>query len=326
MCMKVKKVLLTIGCLHSAWVGGWAASERYETDARWNLYGDFLLMQRTQIHGTTLAKNESKSVMNSRDLARRFETEPGYRVGAIYSPSRFYGFEGCFSTLAPWGGRHEKVSDTNALSFPFNASDYSHDFTDASYAQGFYQSKYWDAQLNFWRYFTEKRPQYFGLDGLLGLRFFHWDERFALNMGRVESASSYKITTENRMIALQAGIDFQMHPTRLLCWDITAKGGVFANSAEQSQTLKDFNNLLTLRSHSAQKWRSGLYADVMMQLKLELFKWLEVHGAYEALFFNGLALAPEQVSHGVKPSSGGKVNTRGDASIQGWVVGGALRF
>lgn len=324
--MEMKKILLTIGCLQIACMGVWGASERYENDEHWNVYGNYLSMRRTELNGTTLAQTSTKRVMNSRDLLHRFKTESGYRVGAVYSPTRRHGFEGCFSTLAPWGGRSEKVSPTDELSFPFKESDYSHDFTDASYAQGFYQSKYWDAQLNFWRYFTEKRPQYFGLDGLLGLRFFHWDERFSLNMGTVQSASSYKITSENRIIALQGGIDFQMHPTRLLCWEIMAKGGVFANSAEQSQTLKDFNNLFTLRSHSAQKWRTGLYADVLMQLGLELFKWLEVHGGYQALFFQGLALAPEQVSHGVKPSSGGKVNTRGKASIQGWVGGATLRF
>lgn len=301
------------------------SASHFKGDNHWDLYGDFLYMKRSDLHGVSLVKNKEATVIRSKDLIRQFDFEPGYRVGLLYSSNAKYGCEGVFSYLEPWKGSRDKHRD-DSLSFPFKSSTYDADFTDASRAKAQYSSHFWDAQLNFWRYFTPRLENYFGLSALMGLRFFNWDEFFKLQMVKSPDTSSYKIKTENRILGAQLGVDFQMHPARWLTWELLAKGGVFANNTEQSQFLGAFNNLVSLRNSTTQKWQAGFFGDVSAQMRIECRRWLNIHVGYEALFLTGLSLAPEQVSKKVGHDAGKKDRTRGNGIIQGLFAGLTVRF
>lgn len=296
----------------------------------WSLLGDFVYMRRADIHNHSLVKDSHKfqcpgrcpnfTVIDNEDLVHDFDFEPGYRVGLTYMPSAKNSFEGNFLYLQPWTGEKERHGN-QSLSFPFSNSDYSVDFTRASEAKAEYQSHFWDLEFNFWRHFNPRRIDYFCLSGIAGLRYFHWDEAFKLTMIKPPDKSSYNIHTENRMFGVQLGLDFQMNPTRWLSWEIFAKAGIFGNHTQQKQFLGDLDNTITLRDSERVKREVGYFSDVAAQVGFQCFEHLNLHAGYQAMFFTGLSLAPEQISKRVNKEAGKKDHTHGNAIIHGLFVG-----
>jgi hypothetical protein len=318
-------LLLTIAPISLA-----AADHHSNLNDHWNLFGDFVYMRRADIHNHTLVKDSNKpqcpgqcpnfTVIDNDDLVNDFGFEPGYRVGMTYMPTPRNSFELNFLYLQPWHGEKKKHGD-QSLSFPFSHADYSHDFTDADEAHAFYTSHFWDLEFNFWRHFNPRRVDYFCLSGIVGMRYFHWDEAFKLSMINPPDKSTYNIHTQNRMFGLQAGFDFQSNPMHWFSWEFFAKAGFFANHTQQKQFLGDLDNTITLRHSERQKRTVGVYADVAAFLGFQCFEHWNLRAGYEAMFFSGLALAPEQISKRVTSSAGKKDRTNGNAIIHGLFVG-----
>jgi hypothetical protein len=309
-----------------------AVSEQDEKRfAYWGAYADFLYMKRTELHAKGIVINSAnpqdpdKVAINSKDLLHGFEFEPGYRVGMFYNPSVHSGFEGSFFSLGAWEGRKGAHAVRN-LSVPFESDTYDADFTDADRARARYRSRLWGAELNYWRHAGSRGEKLFGLSGIFGFRFFHWDEGFSLAMTNPPDTSRYIIHTENRVLGFQVGFDFRMNPSRKVHFDLLAKAGALANSAEQDQFLGDFGDLLAIRSSQKQAWQAGVFADVAAQLALQPLPWFSLRVGYEMLFLSGLALAPEQVSFAVGPNAGKRVNTKGHAIAHGLFAGLVLEF
>ena len=301
-----------------------------------NLVGDFVYMRRTEIHNERLVKDSNKfqcpnlcpnyTVIDSEDLIHDFEFEPGYRAAITYTPSEKNSIEANFMYLTPWEG-HKKVHGDQSLSFPFKSSDYDLDFTDASKAVAKYVSQFWDAELNYWRNFSPRLATYFGLSGIAGFRYFHWNESFKLTMIKPPDRSTYNIHTKNRMYAAQLGLDFQMNPTHWLSWEAFGKVGLFANDANQQQFLGDFDNSVTVRKGRDAELQWGFFTDVAAQISFRFFNdHLNFHGGYQMMFFTGLSLAPEQVSRGVDEDAGKEDYTHGNAIIHGLYAGIGVSF
>ncbi|MBS0604017.1 MAG: hypothetical protein JSS60_03150 [Verrucomicrobia bacterium] len=311
-------------------VGPLEAESRSNLNDHWSLLGDFVLMRRSDIHNHKLVEDDNKfqcpgrcpnfTVINNEDLVHDFDFEPGFRVGLTFMSDPKNSFEGNFLYLQPWHGE-KKRHGNQSLSFPLSNSDYSQDFTNADEAHAEYDSHFWDLEMNYWRHFNPRRIDYFSLSGIAGLRYFHWDEEFKLTMVNPPDKSSYNIHTKNRMLGMQLGLDFQINPTRWLSWEIFAKAGLFANHTEQKQFMGDLDNTVTLRDSERQKRALGVYTDVAAQIGFQCFEHVNLHGGYQAMFFSGLALAPEQISHRVKKDAGKKDHTNGNAIIHGLFIG-----
>jgi hypothetical protein len=264
-------------------------------------------------------------VIDNKDLVQRFDFEPGFRLGLTFMPSVKNYIEANFLYLQPWSAHKTRHGDAS-LSFPFRHSDYSEDFTDADEAHAHYGSHFWDAELNYWRNFTPRCADYFALSGIAGLRYFHLNEHFRLRMVKPPDISSYSIHTRNRLYGAQAGLDFQMNPTRWLSWEIFAKVGLFGNRTEQMQYLGDLDNTVTLRDSKRKETQWGFFTDVAAQVGFRFLNHFYLHGGYQALFFTGLSLAPEQVSRHVNEDAGKKDRTHGNALIHGLFAGLTLAF
>jgi hypothetical protein len=292
-------------------------------------------MRRTSIHNHSLVHESQESrchgqpapctVLDNEDLLHEFDFEPGYRVAMMWAPSVKNGIEGNFLYLRPWTG-NQKRHGKNSLRFPFSHSSYSENFTKADEAHAHYESHFWDAELNYWRYFSPRRLHYFSLSGIAGLRYFHWNEDFKLTMTRECEESSYNIHTNNRMYGAQLGLDFQMNPMYWLSWEIFAKTGLFANATQQKQFLGDLNNTITLRDSKRKEMQWGFFTDVAVQVALRFSKHLDMHAGYQALFFTGISSAPEQISKRVNNDAGKKDHTHGSAIIHGLFAGLTLSF
>lgn len=301
-----------------------------------SLTGDFVYMRRTQIHDRSLVEDSNKfqcpnrcpnyAVLSTEDLVHAFEFEPGYRVGFMLFPAGRNSLEGSFLYLKPWHGSKTKHGD-QSLSFPFQKSNYSQDFTDASEAHAEYESHFWDAELNYWRNFGALRDtHYFALSGIAGLRYFRLDERFRLTMIKPPDSSSYHIRTENQLSSAQLGLDFQMNPTRWLSWEAFAKVGLAANYTKQHQFLGDVDNTVALRNTGDMDWQMTFFTDVMAEIVFRFLKYFQLHGGYQMMYFSGLALAPEQVSKGVGKHAGKEDYTDGTAIIHGLFAGLTISF
>jgi hypothetical protein len=317
------------------WVAISLGAQESPLNEHWSLLGDFVWMRRTDIHNHSLVKDADKfqcpnqcpdfTVIDNEDLVHDFEFEPGYRVGTTYTFSSKNSLEGNFLYLQPWTGE-KKREGNESLSFPFSDSSYDEDFSHASKAFAKYESYFWDLEFNFWRHFSPRRADYFSLSGIGGIRYFHWDESFKLEMTKPPRQSSYRISTKNRICAFQLGLDFQMNPMRWLSWEAFAKAGFFVNPTKQKQSLGDFNDRVTLRDTESGEREYGVFTDVAAQVGFQCFKHFNLHAGYQAMFFSGLALAPEQISKKVKKEAGKKDHTHGTAIIHGLFVGGTWSF
>lgn len=312
-----------------------AANDNYSLNNHWELLGDFVFMRRSEIHDKTLVKNSKKkqnpckcpdyTAISTSDLVNDFDFEPGYRVGLTYIVNDKMGFEWNFLYLQPWHAK-EKAHGNQSLSFPFSHSNYTHDFHKASEAIAKYGSHFWDLEFNYWNYFTPRRVEYFSLSGIAGMRYFHWDEWFKLQLVRPPDKSNYNVHTENRIFGVQLGLDLQMNPTHWLSWEFFAKVGGMVDHSEQKTFLGDLNNQVTLRDFKKQQWQIGIYTDVLAEFAIHCNRHLNLHAGYQVMFFSGLALAPEQLSKKTTKHAGERDYDDGTAIIHGMFIGVILGF
>lgn len=294
-----------------------------------NVYGDFLYMQRTDAHNTAIVKDSHHTVINTVRLVHDFDYEPGYRVGFTITPGSRNSIEGNFFRLQAWNGErtaHGHHHGGDSLRFPFVDSIYSYDFTDARTAKAHYHSHLWGAELNYWRNFTPRRINYFALAGIAGFRYFHWDEAFKLTMTKPPDKSSYTIQTKNRVYGAQVGLDFQMNPTHWLSWEIFGKIGAAGNDTQQKQFMGDYNNSVTLRHSKREKWETLFFSDVAGQMDLHFLKYFTARIGYQLMFWSGLSLVPDQINKNVGSQAGKKDHTNGNAIVHGLFAGLVIGF
>lgn len=311
------------------------SADNYRLNNHVELLGDFVYMRRSEIHNKTIVKDANKfqcpaqcpnfTVIDTNDLVNDFEFEPGYRVGMTIMPNARNGIEGNFLYIQPWHG-DKKVKGDQSLSFPFSHSSFTHDFHDASIAIAKYKSHFWDAELNYWRYFSPRRADYFSISGLAGLRYFHWDESFRLKMIKPPDRSSYRVHTRNKIYGAQLGLDLQMNPTRWLSWEIFAKVGGMFDQSKQKTFLGDLDNTVELHDFKKHKNEIGIFTDVAAEFAIHCWRFLSFHVGYQVIFFSGLTLAPEQISKEAKRHAGDRVYDNGTAVIHGLYAGGILSF
>ena len=306
----------------------------YSLNDHWSLLADFVFMRRSKVPPHSLVKDTNKTpcrsacpdytVIDDGDLVNDFDFEPGYRVGLTYMDTPKSSYEINYLYLTPWEGK--KTAHGNQSLYFFSNADYTQDFVNADKAEVEYTSHYWDVEFNYWRHFTPRRVDYFSVSGIAGLRYFHLNESFSLNMITPPDESSYDIHTKNSIIGVQLGVDFQMNPMHWFSWEIFAKAGGMANHTEQKQFLGDVNNTVELRDSKRTKRTVGVFTDVAAQMVFRFKQHYNFHAGYQCLFFSGLALAPGQISKKTGSNAGKKDHTNGTAIIHGLFLGFGFTF
>lgn len=295
----------------------------YSYNDHWKFVGEFLYMRRKGIQNHDLVKGDKGRKIDNKGLAHRLGYEPGFRGGVTYMEDPKTSFEANFLYLQPWSS--EKKAHGDADLYTFSNPSYDYEFSDASAARAKYHSSFWDIELNYWHHFTPRRVDYFALSGIIGLRYFHWDESFKLEMIRPPDESSYDIRTHNHIFSVQLGLDFEWNPTRYMSWDLIAKFGGMADHADQRTFLGEFDNTVALRDYLRRKWQIGFFGDLAAQLAFQFKEHFNIHFGYEILLFSGVALAPDQI---VKKTSHEEkvIKTNGSAYIHGLYAGLTVAF
>lgn len=279
----------------------------------WDIKTELVYMRRSKGSNHSIANDINKSqacvtgcpdfsVLNTHTLVKGFHYEPGYRASIAYSPENRNTFEATYLWVEEWEDKKDRHRN-GTLFFPFETDQDDEiaslanntDYTNADKAFAKYVSNFWTAELNYWRHFSPRNANYFSLAGLIGLRYFHINEEFRLIYVNGTDRSHYRIDTKNRVNTFQLGLDLQIQPTKRMSWDIFAKVGAFANWAKILAFLGDQNDTVKLRHYTKDKWKPGIMTDVGAQLGYQIFHFFEIHGGYELIFLNGVALAPGQI-------------------------------
>jgi hypothetical protein len=321
-------MLLSVGALQ-------AADYSRLDEQHWNFTGDAVFMRRMECNDQPLVKNPHKkrecgdcsnyTVVSTKGLIQHFHFEPGFRASLVYNADVKNSFEAAYLWIRPWHGSKGAV-EGNSLFFPFDDPTFAFDYFDASEAEAECHSRFWDAELNYWRHLSPRFTDFFSLSGLFGMRYFHVNESFKLTYFKPPDKSDYSVHTENDVFGFQTGLDLQMVPTSRLSWDLIAKVGVMANRAKQRNALHDYNNTVTLRKGNRQKWQCGLFADFLAQVGYQFKREFNLHIGYELIILSGLALAPEQVTYGSDMGASKVVYTHGHIFIQGGYIGATFSF
>lgn len=274
-----------------------------------------------------------KEVFDSKDVMKKFDYEPGYRVGINIMPTRGQSIELSYMTVQEWegkarrsGGFNDDLCECCTLSFPFCDLNCFHDFKQAECVEGIYKSNFHTWELNYWDHFTPRRCDYFSISGIIGLRYIFLGEQFDLAFTRDPNTSNYDAKTRNRLLGGQLGLNLQINPTCVWSWDFTLKGGILDNHASQNTSLRDFNNTVPICCFRKGKDHLAYLGAGSAALSAQLHNHLIVRGGYEALYISGVALAPDQLNKQITVHCCKKINVKGNALLHGAFIGVAISF
>lgn len=300
------------------------------TDAHVDLVGDFVYMRRQHSMEKSLILDPDKkrfcgdcsnyAILTTKDLINDQGFEPGFRGAVIYRYDPKWSFEGQVLWVSPWEEEQEKKGNHD-LYFGINEENYNGDYVDADKASGNYRTDFWTAEINGWRHWTPRNTNYFSLSGVLGMRYFHFNEGLGITYWKNLDKSHYRIHTKSDAFGVQVGLNLQVNPTRLLTWEFVGKFGLMMDYEQVWQDFKDDDNSVTIRDFKRMRWQNGCFADVLALLGMQFKQHLQLRGGYQFIYLSSVATAEEQVSKKLTPGSGKHVRTDGVAMIHGLLVG-----
>lgn len=327
----MKKALLLITSLVSLLQ---AEEDDWSLNNSFTLSGDIAYYRRAQSHKHRFIIDESLGVKDScgichfdacgaKHLVKKFKYEPGFRVGFSYMSENAL-WEATYLWVQDWS---HCCSRTNPRSLYFSSDDTAYflqDFAGADSAKACYTSWFQNAEINYYNYVTSKRGDKFGSAWLLGLRYLYLDEELAIDFTSGSDSSTYHVHVWNNTPALQIGGTIAWNPTKYLSWDMVIKIGVGFDFDRQHTRLGDVNNTLVIRDYTKGGFATPFLADGMLSLTYQPTSWVNLHMAYQFIYLNGVALAPDQL---VKEDSSEHVlRNNGMPLIHGWTAGIAFSF
>lgn len=278
-----------------------------------------LLVQRKGVEKQVLAVDQTQanqncgcfngSVLTTTQVMNDFDWEPGVRVAFSYMPNELHALEMSLAWINDWDG--EQTVKTGSLSYPFDLSFHTKDYTSATRVKAHYQSHLWDMEVNYWRQYTERGADYFSFSAIAGARGFYLGEHFRTVYTSPPDTSTYWTTTKNRILGVQAGGNLQWNPVRHWSWEITFKGGMMGNWSWADDWLGDANNTAVLSSTQGSK----LGCTYLLDGDIHLFyhhNTSSISLGYRMFGLWGVALAPNQLRtfasqvHATKVHDGGR--------------------
>jgi hypothetical protein len=289
-----------------------------------SIEGEWLFIKRYDKLNESLVLQGDATVYDTQKLINKMGYESGYRIAGGIHPNPKSSYELVYMSIAEWRASKTLTGNGN-LSFPFENSSYTHDYTSADRAKNTYRSGLWGAEFNYWRHMTPRDVNYFSGSGIAGVRYLSLDEAFKTAFTRGLSTSDYKIGVKNQLPGPQVGFNVQWNPTRWLSWDLMGKVGVLWDLANDKVSLKDYNNTVTLRQFDRSSSDATLLIDLSARVAIECARFLDLHVGYDWLYLNHLALALNQIDKNTdgrnKP-----ISVAQDVMFYGLFAGLQLRF
>ncbi len=299
-----------------------------EEEGKWNLYTDVLYLQRWTPQDANIAFDTSRClghctgdvVLSANDLEKKFGYEPAVYVALSYIQNNRSLYEAGFLYVWDWEATKTKDSSTNSLSFPFQQNFYTQNFFQIPEIEAYYRSQFYTAELNYWSTFSTSRTAFLALSGVAGFRFASLQEKFSVTGTTQSNFGRYSIQSANDLIGAQLGFLFQVNAIQGLHWDLSGKTGVGLNRIDVKSFLSDKSSKVQLRNLSAQTFQTNIFVEGRGAVGYRVLQSLDIHGGYEALYFCGLALAPNQINTSSLGTSL-KIKKNGYVVLYGFLLG-----
>lgn len=162
-----------------------------------------------------------------------------------------------------------------------------------------------------------------------GLRYLNLDERLDIATQRTVNEGiengSYNLRTSNNLYGAQLGARLRRSQGSF-GWEATGKAGIFGNDSQQRQTVTAFPNQ-TLRSQSRSGGGVAFVGEVNLSALVCLTDVWNVRAGYNAMWIEGLALAPDQLDFDFATDpSGNQLRNGGGTFLHGVNVGLEARW
>jgi hypothetical protein len=270
-------------------------------DNAFSISGDFAYFKREQgtkhkliIDNSTTECDCRFSSCNTKGLLHHFSFEPGFKVGITYVTEHSI-WDFSYLWLNNWEKECTRESSSGSLIFSVKNPGITNDFEGADRGSAEYSSEFQNCELNYFRYITPQQGDYFSSAYLLGLRYMNLREALDVSFTKGSDKSSYKVQTANRIPAVQVGGLIAWNPTRVITWDFIVMVGVGFDMGEQKTYLGDYNNSVTVRGYEASGFSTPLVTEGAIRLTYRPTSYLNTHIAYQFIYLNGVALAPDQL-------------------------------
>jgi len=312
-----------------------AGEDDWSLNNSFAVWGEYIHFRRTSTHSNNLIIDRINGTLNrcsvckfndlchTKDVVKKFKFEPGFRVGAAYM-TRHWTLEGTYLWVHEWEG-HCSASLAGGLFFSDHHPFILNDYANADHAEAQYESRFQNAEINYFRHVSPRKEDYVSCSWLLGLRYVYLSENIDIAYTKGDSTSDYKIAAKNYMGAAQIGGAIEWRPMKHLSWDFVVKVGMGYDWAKQETFVRDFNNTVTVHHFSASGQRFPPFiADGMMSVGYQFFKFLEGHVGYQLIYLNGVAMAPDQIQK--SPEYRHHIKIVGEAIIYGLYGGLTFSF
>ncbi len=333
-------------------------SSQSDSHPLWTLSTDALIMDRIGGTNRTLVERVSGSVpfsrvpstpgtqaLTSNDLQQGFSVGP--RIDLIYHSDSGYGLELSYFHNIDWSTARAIGSGTPPNWLVMRAPGAFYQTQDFSY-----QAMAWDYATNL--YNTElnvRRDLSKRITVLAGFRWVHLTENLQgtltpadrylplwkfnqntnlLTVAQIENLPGVRATgsfppfwntsTTNNLYGLQIGADAKILQLGPFSIDTLIKAGAYDNNADESTGVSIFK--VVEPSHASTN-HAAFIGEAGLQCKYQIAKGFALKVGYEALWLEGVALAPEQIEE-TYTTSPNIVTARGVNSGSGVIFHGAM--
>jgi hypothetical protein len=280
----------------------------------WYASGDAIFLQRGKPRSDVLVVADRGTVVNVADDVpllssgelRFNEFESGFRTTIGRSFGNGLALEGSFLRVDGWEADRQITTngfivsgpDAEGLSppLPINATIFNADtFFEAIQQSALYESELHSAEINLkasWKHHQFIRSE------LVGIRYLEVRERFVLaSQDEVDSTpafgmGTYTINTDNNLLGAHYGQELGLPLFGCVLISTKVKAGVFFNDVEMENEIFD-NGQVRVRGRDTED-EVCFVGEVNVNLEVKVTNALSVHGGYNCLWVEGVALAPEQ--------------------------------
>lgn len=143
--------------------------------------------------------------------------------------------------------------------------------------------------------------------------------------GEVEEGS-YDIRTANNLFGAQLGARLRRTKGQF-GWEATGKAGIFGNDAQQEQSVTDFPNFPLRPTVLSRRGAVAFVGEINLSALYRLTDVWNLRAGYNAMWIEGVALAPDQLDFDFAAAAGGEqLNNGGGLFLHGVSVGVEARW
>ncbi len=256
---------------------------------RWTASADFIILDRVGSVNQTLVERGTTiyngvEVLNADDFHQGFCGGP--QLGLVRHGDCGCDFELSYFQIDGWSNASAIDPDGEVLTFHAPGGFIQRPDTPTQPMQWAYDSKLYNAEFNV-RWNACDR-----LTLLAGIRWTGLCEDLQGTLVDSIFKPFWTTNTENSLYGLQIGADGKLWDCGRFSIDGLLKAGIFDNRAEQTTAVSVFK---IVTSYSDSTDRAAFLGEVGLRCKYQLAKRLVLSAGYEAVWLQGVAVAPAQI-------------------------------